>query len=457
MYSTISTRSKQVLVWALMFVLVLSVFPTTVADESDDEWFYDIEESVTDEDGDGNDDTIEIGYDPDTTCDCNITITVYVDIYGEDGYVGYIYEDHTIYNGEYDWLSQDWTPEEGGTFDFYVEMYDEWGNFEDSWNVTGVELEPMTGSSDETINVGNWVNDSDYDDIYNDIEFRANIKDDGVEDVEVNVEYFNGVIWTYYTNGTTDEDGLFLVKNATTGEYRNTAEYDDEDLEEETVSYTEVDTVTNLSHDIVLLDLDDAGDYDDIGAILFEDDDTSDEGYVEVYDEDGDLYDSGNTDTDWYGYTIYALYDVEKGNYTYDFYYEEDGELLQSGWLHSYGSTSTNYDEWFEDWNYSTNDTNGDGEANSIVVKYDPNTECNCTVEIEVDFSVYNNDTGDWEGGDYYSHEISGTEVDSFETDEWSPDTDGNFTFEFALYDENWNYEDSFNFTVYLELSLIHI
>ena len=58
MYSTISTRSKQVLVWALMFVLVLSVFPTTVADESDDDWFYDIEVSVTDEDGDGNDDTI---------------------------------------------------------------------------------------------------------------------------------------------------------------------------------------------------------------------------------------------------------------------------------------------------------------------------------------------------------------------------------------------------------------
>ena len=451
MYSTISTRSKQVLVWALMFVLVLSAFPTTIADESDDEWFYDIEESVTDEDGDGNDDTIEIGYDPDTECNCDINITVYVDIYDEDGYVGYIYDYHTINNGEYDWFSQEWTAEYSGTFDFYVEMYDEWGNFEDSWNTTDIELEPMSGSSDETINVGNWVHDSDYDDIYNDIEFRANIKDDGVEDVEVNVEYFNGVIWTYYTNGTTDEDGIFMVKNATTGEYRYTAEYDDEDLEEETVSYTEVDTVNNLSHDMILLDLDDAGDYDDIGAILFEDDDTSDEGYVEIYDDNGDLYDSGNTDTDWYGYTIYALYDVEKGNYTYDFYYEEDGELLQSGWLHSYGSTSTNYDEWFEDWDYETNDTNGDGEANSIVVKYDPNTECNCTVEIEVDFSVYNNDTGDWEDSDYYNHEINGTEVDSFETDEWSPDTNGNFTFEFYLYDENLNYEDSFNFTVYLE------
>ena len=80
MYSTISTRSKQVLVWALMFVLVLSILPTTVADEDADEGFYDIYEDVYDEDGDGSDDTIEIGYDPDTTCECNISITVYVDL-----------------------------------------------------------------------------------------------------------------------------------------------------------------------------------------------------------------------------------------------------------------------------------------------------------------------------------------------------------------------------------------
>jgi hypothetical protein len=30
-----------------MFTLVLSVFPTTVADETDDEWFYSIDETVT--------------------------------------------------------------------------------------------------------------------------------------------------------------------------------------------------------------------------------------------------------------------------------------------------------------------------------------------------------------------------------------------------------------------------
>ena len=139
-------------------------------------------------------------------------------------------------------------------------------------------------------------------------------------------------------------------------------------------------------------------------------DEAKDDAYIEIYDEDGDLYDSGNTDHDYYGYDIYLLDDVEKGNYTFDFYYEEeDGELLQSGWLHSFGSTSTNYDEWFEDWEYETNDTNGDGVANSIITKYDPNTECNCTIDIEVDFSAYNNDTGAYDGGDYYNHEINGT------------------------------------------------
>ena len=452
MYSIDSKTGKQVLAWALVFTLVLSVIPTAVADEADDEWFYDIYEDVYDEDGDGSDDTIYIEYDPDTECDCDIDIIVYVDIYDEDGYVGYIYDEHTINNGEWDEFSQDWTPDYSGTFDFYVEMYDEWDNYEDNWSVTDVELEPMSGSSDETINVGNWVSYWDDDEVYNDMEFRASVKDDGVENVEVNVEYFNGVIWTFYTNGTTDEDGILLVKNATTGEYRYTAEYGNESLENATVSYTEVDTVTNLSHDIGIFDLDDAGDHDDIGAILFEDDDTKDDGYVEVYDEDGDLYDSGNTDTDWYGtYTIYTLYDVEKGNYTFDFYYEEDGELIQSGWLHSYGSTSTNYAEWFANWDYETDDTNGDGVANSLTAYYNPDTECNCTVDIEVEMSVYNNDTGDYADYHNYEHEINGTQDDWFETDNWSPGRNANYTFEFYLYDDNWNYEDHFNFTVYLE------
>ena len=455
MYLIDSKIGKQVLAWALVFTLVLSIIPTAISDESDDEWFWDIESDLYDLDSDGSDDTIEIGYDPDTTCECDIDITVYIDIYDEDGdNIDSIYEEYTINNGYSDWLTQDWTPDYNGTFDFYVEMYDEWDNLEDNWSVTDVELSAMTGSppaSDDTINVENIVWAEDDDEVNNDIVFVARNKDEGIDNVEISVEFFNGLTWVYYANGSTGNDGEYTVKNASSGEYRWTASDNGTDLEEETVSYTEVDTVNNLSHQMSVEDWDNAGDYDDFLGAIFEDDDTKDDGYVEIYDADGELYDSGNTDYDYYGYDIYLLDDVEKGNYTFNLYYEEDGELLQSGWLHSYGSTSTNYDEWFEDWEYETEDTNGDGEANSIVVKYDPNTECNCTTSIEVDFSVYNNDTGGYSGGDYFDHNITGTEVDSFETDEWSPSKNGNYTFEFYLYDEDYNYEDHFNFTVYLE------
>ena len=445
MYSTITTTSKQVLVWAIMFTLVLSVFPTTVADETDDEWFYDIYENVTDEDGDGYNDTVDIGYDPDTECECDINITVYVDVYENGTIIEYLYDEHTINNGEYDWFSQDWTPEESGTFDFQVYMYDEWNNLEDYWNVTDIELEPMTGSADETINVDNMVGDYHDDGINNDMGMFAFVKNDAVEDVEISVEYFNGVIWTYYTNGTTDDNGEFLIENATNGEYRWNAEYNGEVLEEETISYTEIDATTNLSHQLTIDDWDDAGDYDDFLAAIFEGNDTKDDGYVEVYDEDGDLYDSGNTDDDYYGYDVYVLYDVEEGNYTFNLYYEEDGELLQSGWLHSYGSSSTNYDEWFYDWDYEvySNDT--------ITIGYDPDTECECDVDITVYVDAYENETGDWAGWTYDEHQIYNGESDWFEQN-WTAYENGSYDFYVAMYDENDNFEDEFwIYDVYLE------
>ena len=444
MYSIITTTSKQALVWAITFILVLSVFPTAVADETADEWFYDIDENVTDEDGDGSDDTIDIGYDPDTECDCDINITVYVDVYENGTVVEYIYDEHTINNGEYDWFSQDWTPEESGTFDFHVYLYDEWNNFEDYWNVTGIELEPMTGSADETINVDNSVGDASDDGVNNDMGFLASVKNDPVEDVEISIEYFNGVIWTYYANGTTDEDGEYIVENMTDGEYRWEAEYDDDALEEETVSYTEIASTDNISHHFLVDDWDGAGDYDDFVGYIFEGNDTKDDGYVEIYDEDGDLYDSGNTDEDYYGYDIYTLYDVEEGNYTFNLYYEEDGELLQSGWLHSYGSSSTNNDEWFYEWDYDVNSND------TITIGYDPDTECDCYVDIEVHVDVYENETGDYVGWTYDEHQIYNEESDWFEQN-WTAYENGSYDFNVYMYDENNNFEDEFSiYDVYL-------
>ena len=87
--------------------------------------------------------------------------------------------------------------------------------------------------------------------------------------------------------------------------------------------------------------------------------------------------------------------DVHEGNYTFNMYNgSSDGDLLQSGWMHSYGSLNTNYGEYFESWSDHTSDTNGDGVANNIFVEYNPDTECNCTVDIMVSYEIYDEDIG---------------------------------------------------------------
>ena len=53
---------------------------------------------------------------------------------------------------------------------------------------------------------------------------------------------------------------------------------------------------------------------------------------------------------------------------------------------------NTNYGEYFESWSNHTTDTNGDGVANNIFVEYNPDTECNCTVDIMVSYEIYDED-----------------------------------------------------------------
>ena len=89
---------------------------------------------------------------------------------------------------------------------------------------------------------------------------------------------------------------------------------------------------------------------------------------------------------------------------------------MQTGWMHSYGSLNTHHDIWFEEWNYTTDDENNNGIDDIITIGYNPDTSCNCTVEIDVWMQVYN-DTGSFVYGQDYDHEINGTEEDWFETD----------------------------------------
>ena len=126
----------------------------------DDEYFDWIYEYVYDNDDDGYNDTVELDYDPDTTCECNITVTLYIDVYDNEtgAWVNGSEEDYTIYSDDDDYWYQYWSPEYNGTFDFYVELYDEDENLEDEREYLGVELHARSS--------GGGGGDEDYDEYF---------------------------------------------------------------------------------------------------------------------------------------------------------------------------------------------------------------------------------------------------------------------------------------------------
>ncbi|MDP7243702.1 MAG: hypothetical protein QF899_04320, partial [Candidatus Poseidoniia archaeon] len=93
------------------------------------------------------DDTIEIEYDPNTECDCEVNITVYLDVYeNETGdWVDWTYAYHTINGTQVDDFAQNWTAEENGTYDFQVRLYDDDYNLEDEFWIRGVTLNGSSG------------------------------------------------------------------------------------------------------------------------------------------------------------------------------------------------------------------------------------------------------------------------------------------------------------------------
>ena len=66
-------------------------------------------------------------------------------------------------------------------------------------------------------------------------------------------------------------------------------------------------------------------------------DGTSDEGYVEIYDEDGGLIDDGYTDEELdNNFTAFLATNLQRGNYTHYIYEEYDGTLIHNGSFYSY-------------------------------------------------------------------------------------------------------------------------
>ena len=107
----------------------------------------------------------------------------------------------------------------------------------------------------------------------------------------------------------------------------------------------------NVGHVAFMDDFDGDEDFDDFAfARIYgnsSEPEFNDGVYVEIlYDGNNTLYDEKGGDGNE---EILMFNDVHEGNYTFNMYNgSSDGDLLQSGWMHSYGSLNTNYGEYFE-------------------------------------------------------------------------------------------------------------
>ena len=99
-------------------------------------------------------------------------------------------------------------------------------------------------------------------------------------------------------------------------------------------------------------------------------------------------------------------------------------------------------DDEFFDWLYHyVYDVDEDGYNDTIEFDYDPDTTCDCYVNITTYFDFYDNQTGNFVDSFDVEDEIYGENNDYF-YDEWSPSYNGTFDVIIRLYDENEYLED---------------
>ena len=447
--------SKKILAWAVVFALVLSTLPYTAAVGATEEWFQSWDYELEDRDGDDAADLIIISFNPDTNSTEEIEVYVEYEVHNADGeYIGDGGDSFEITYNETDDFELDWGPDDcyyddeecEGPYTFYVNLYDDGWNHEDDFSISNITLY-KPGMPDDVIQVDGGPFAWEDDGIHNDAVARAMVLDYYVANVTYELEKFVQGVWIDAGNATTDDSGFAAVFNQTNGLYRWTAFYENEEIDSGEF-VLQASASNNLGHIGAVEDDDGDDDYDDFYFFLAgDDDDDSDEDfevYAEVYYEDNNtLYTSGSGEQDL------TFFDVPEGNYTFDLYYEEDGNLLQQGWMHSYGSETDHTDYWFQSYNHTTEDSNGDGVNNNVTITYDPDTNSGEEEDIRVEIHLYDNDGN----GDYYEYEyeITGNETDNFESDVITVRKDGNYTFEVWLYDDDWYDHDYFDFEEYLE------
>ena len=93
------------------------------------------------------------------------------------------------------------------------------------------------------------------------------------------------------------------------------------------------------------------------------------------------MYDNNWNFEDEFNFTVYLECDTEDEN------------------------SNCDYDEWFEDWDYVTEDTDDDNLDDTIIIDFYPNTECDCEMDVLVYLDVYQNSSGNFV--DYENEEFT--------------------------------------------------
>ena len=308
-----------------------------------------------------------------------------------------------------------------------------------------VSFTPTIGATHEEdyINVENAVFPIDDDGLANDLAFLSHVADDEIGNITINVWKKNAFgNWEEYDDGETNETGELTFFNATSGEYMWDA-YDGNNKIENEGGFAVINTLYSVSHVGLVNDFDGDDDTDDFIAYIFENNETSEDGYVEIYDDGGNLFDYGYTDEELDdNFTVFLASNLDRGNYTHYIYEEYNGTLIQNGSFYSYGDSTTtsddDYDEWFDDWDYDVD------PSDTIKMYFDPDTNCECYLEVSVSYGVYDNETGDFiEWGDGEHYEIYGTDSDWFDQS-WVASENGSYDFYVYMIDENGTLEDDF-------------
>ena len=407
--------------------------------EDYEEWFFDWDYDTEDRDEDGEDDTIVVGYDPDTESDGEVNVTVTVQVLLEGSGHDVISANYTISDGEWDDFWQEWGADVNGTFDFEVYLTDEQDNLEDNFTISDVVLHARGNfTRDETLNVDVASLDADDDGLINDLNFFAHLEDDGVADVLIRL-FVNDLL---YAENTTDDDGETWFYNIPDGDYLWDAYYNDSQLLHEG-GLNHIEVALDRGAVGFLSDHDDNDDYDDFLAQVWDNDMEGDpNGYVEVYDENGTLVASGNTNDSagWWD-NVFVVYDLAQGNYTFSIWMEEGGTLLQNGSFYSYGDKGkSDSDEWFADIYYEVSDSDGDGTNDTVTIVYDVDTNID-EMDVEVEWIIEDSEEN-WEHWDSDDFTVeNGTIV--YRDMSWTTSREDNYTLYIWLYDENDTMEDS--------------